>query len=70
MLVCIRDEWEGWEDHGVLVRMTSDNGYRLVDDSVILKWYRDLKQTTTETATRTLKNKRSNWQSNSSARAF
>lgn len=40
MLVCIRDEWEGWEDHGVLVRMTSDNGYRLVDDSVILKWQR------------------------------
>ena len=31
---------------------------------------RDLKQTTTATATRTWKNKRSNWQNNSSARAF
>ena len=31
---------------------------------------RDLKQTTTATATRTWKNKRSNWQNNSLARAF
>ena len=31
---------------------------------------RDLKQTTTATATRTWKNKRSNWQNNSSTRAF
>ena len=31
---------------------------------------RDLKQTTTATATRTWKNKRSNWQNNSPARAF
>ena len=31
---------------------------------------RDLKQTTTATATRTWKNKRSNWQNNSSARVF
>ena len=30
----------------------------------------DLKQTTTATASRTWKNKRSNWQNNSSARAF
>ena len=33
MLVCIRDEWEGWEDHGVLVKMISDNGYRLVGEA-------------------------------------
>ena len=31
---------------------------------------RDLKQTTTATATRTWENKRSNWQNNSSAHAF
>ena len=41
MLVCIRDEWEGWEDHGVLVKMISDNGYRLVGDNFILKWQKE-----------------------------
>ena len=39
-------------------------------ETAVLPKNRDPKQTTTATATRTWKNKRSNWRNNSSARAF
>ena len=45
-------------------------GYATRFVSIPYFFIRDLKQTTTVTATKTWKNKRSNWQNNSSARAF
>ena len=66
-------EYRSVNNHRSILHILSTyllRGYELSTPDPFQKGIRDLKQTTLATEARTWKNKRSNWQNNSSARAF